>query len=284
MRRFLLLFGLLLLAQRAAAHGSEHHEGGAGWTTDPWTLVPMIVSTTLYAAGLLRLWRQAGTGRGVSEWRAACFAAGIALLVLLLLSPLDASADLQLSAHMVQHLGLMLVAAPLLVLSRPGLVYLWALPRRWRPAGAGLHRRSTLALSRPFVAWLIYLLTLWVWHLPALYQLALASDGVHFVQHATFLAAALIFWTAIIEAKRGEGRAGAFATIFATMLHSGALAALMTTSEVVWYPVYPGGLDDQQSAGLIMWVPSAAILVGAAIAVLAALLRDLEARAERGAP
>lgn len=277
------MFPLLLMAGPAAAHDGG---GVAGW--DMLTLAMLVLAGGLYASGTAALWRKAGRWRGVTRLRIGFFASGLALVAGLLLSPIDTLADRFLSAHMIQHLGLMLIAAPLLILGRPGLAILWALPAEWRPSLAGGPLRTLFQpLVHPGSAWLVYLLALWFWHVPALHEAALRNEALHLAQHLSFLLAALFFWTAVIEPVRGEGRARTLLAVFGTAIQSCALAALLTTSQVLWYPAYAGGirglsaLEDQQLAGLIMWVPCCAILIGAAVATVAGLLRDAEARTER---
>ena len=269
------LLPLLLLATPALAHGGAAQ-------ADP-TVPLLLAGGGLYAFGLSRLWGRAGAGRGLPLARVVLFGLGFALTAVLLLSPLDALAERLLAAHMVQHFGLMLVAAPHMVLGRPGLAFLWALPARWRGAAVAAH--PLRALVHPLSAWVVYFAVLWLWHAPPLHQAALADPRLHALQHASFLGAALLFWTAVLGVPRGETRALAFGTVFATAVQSCALAALLTTSATVWYPAYPGAfglspLEDQQLSGLVMWVPCCAILIGAALSVMAGLLRDTERRAE----
>lgn len=282
-----------LLVLLSAGPASAHTAHDAGWTADPLVLLAMAAAGSAYTLGLLRLWRRAGPGRGLHGLRVTLFALGYLLAGGLLLSPLDTWAERLLSAHMIQHFGLMLVAAPLMVLGRPGLAFLWAVPASRRAAlgrlAGGAAGRAWRAATHPLGAWMIYLVALWIWHMPALHQWALRSDAVHAAQHASFLGAALLLWTAVLERPRAEGRAGAFFAVFATAVHSCALAALLTTARTLWYPAYAAGaggwgltpLQDQQLGGLIMWVPCCAILLGAAVAVFAGLLRDAELRAER---
>ena len=284
----------LVLVGPASAH--ELGADAPRWSADPLVVLPLLVSGALYVLGLSRLWLRAGAGRGVPRARVGAFACGFALAGLLLLSPLDAQAERLLSAHIIQHFALMLVAAPLMVLGRPSLMFLWAMPPTLRPAlgrlGRGAAGRLWSAATHPLGAWTVYLAALWIWHVPALYQAALTDEALHAAQHASFLVAALLFWISVIERPRVEGRAGAFVAVFATAVQSSALAALLTTSRALWYPAYAsagGGwgltpLEDQQLGGLIMWVPCCALLVGAALAILAGLLRDAEARAARAAP
>ena len=269
------LLPVLLLPTPAFAHGVVA-------AADP-TVPLLLAGGAIYALGIARLWARAGAGRGLSRARAMVFGAGYALTVVLLLSPLDALAGRLLAAHMVQHFGLMLVAAPLMVLGRPALVLLWALPEAWRSVAQVAH--PLRALLHPLAASAVYFAVLWGWHAPPLHEAALADPRLHALQHASFLGAAMLFWSAVLGAPRGEMRALAFGTVFATAVQSCALAALLTTSATVWYPAYPGAfglspIEDQQLGGLVMWVPCCAILIGAALSVMAGLLRDTERRAE----
>ena len=276
----------IALLALCAAGPATAHTGGAGWHVDPWALALLAIAASIYAVGLARLWGHAGAGRGVPVWRVLCAAAGLLWMCALLLSPLDAAAGRLLSAHMVQHFALMLIAAPLLVLGRPVPVMLWAFPRAARRAlgraGRGTAGAVWRTLTTPLGAWAVYFATLWFWHIPAVHQRAIASDGLHAVQHASFLAAALIFWTAVVE----RPRAAALLAVFATAVQSCALAALLTVSQSLWYPAYTGAagltpMQDQQLAGLIMWVPCCVVMIGAGLVVLFRLLRDVEARADR---
>ena len=145
---------------------------------------------------------------------------------------------------------------------------------RFGPArlGAGATGRIWRAATHPLGAWAIYFAVQWSWHIPSLYQLALTNAGIHALQHVSFLGAAMLFWLAVLNPARGEGRASAFLAVFATAIQSCALAALLTASRTLWYPAYANGagawglspLEDQQLGGLIMWVPCCAVLIGAA--------------------
>jgi cytochrome c551/c552 len=141
------------------------------------------------------MWREPGMSHGIKTWEAWCYAGGWFALFVALVSPLHPWESVLLSAHMTQHEILMLVAAPLVVLGRPILVYLHALPRAW---AAGLGRasnhpawRSTWsAISHPLAAFLIHSVLLWVWHAPALFNATLTSDLVHTLQHLGYKQAA----------------------------------------------------------------------------------------------
>jgi putative membrane protein len=264
------------------------------WTLDAWIVLPVIVSSALYAVGVRRLWRASAAGRGVRRTDAAAFAAGTFFLAVALISPLDALGGALFSAHMLQHVLLMLVAAPLLVLGRPLVAFVWALPRGWRPrVGAAFHtpgvRASWHAVTHPISAWLLHAAAIWVWHAPGLYQATLGNELVHFLQHASFFGTALLFWWAALEmGRRTQARHGfGVLYIFTTAVHSSILGALLTFSLLLWYPIYATrtevwgftALEDQQLGGLIMWVPAGVVYVVATLALVAAWLAAAEQRA-----
>src|SRR5690606_10548994 len=168
-------------------------------------------SLLLCGLGLARLWRRAGIGRGIRAAEAARFAAGWAVLATALCSPIDSLGGALFSMHMVQHELLMVAAAPLLVLSRPLEAWTWALAPPWRRAFAALTRRRGFslawgALTEPVAAWTLHAAALWAWHVPAAFDAALAHDGWHALQHASFLGTALLFWSSVLgRPGRQEG-------------------------------------------------------------------------------
>src|SRR5436309_1681100 len=164
------------------------------WVFDPISLACLLASGALYVAGVSRLWARAGRG-GVRPWQLSAFTAGWIALVLALLSPVAAISDFLFSVHMTQHEILILVAAPLLVLGRPIVPFLWALTPRWRLRVGGWSRNhywsaTWKTLTAPLVVCLLHGLALWVWHLPALYQAAIDSAAIHATEHVCFLATA----------------------------------------------------------------------------------------------
>jgi putative membrane protein len=254
----------------------------ADWNAEPWLVACLLASALAYALGTARLWRKAGTGRGIRIAQTWCFAAAWSSLALALLSPLDHAAEERFWLHMVQHELLMVVAAPLIVVSRPLEAMTWALPAAWRSGvGLGLHRPAIAAAWRivtlPVSAWLIHALALWLWHVPVWFEAALHREGVHVLQHASFFGSALLFWWTVFRPRRGARVAdgSSIASLFTTMLHTGALGALLTFSTALWYPSYRMGttlsgmtpLEDQQLGGLVMWVPAGAVYVGVALAI-----------------
>lgn len=253
--------------------------------------MPLLLLLGLYLSGLTRLWARAGIGRGVSVAVAGAHGGGLLVLFFALIWPLDAFAEWSLAAHMTQHMLLIAVAAPLLIVGRTGTVCLAGVPKRWiRRATAHLRRplvaRAAVALSGTGTATLLQTAVMWGWHLPAAMQLALAHDLVHYAMHASFLGAGLLFWWALLqslrERRRGFG-SGALALV-GTMMQMGLLSALLTFAPAPRFEHYLGrtealgltALEDQQLAGLIMWVPSALPYLLGALLLMAAWLRRIE--------
>ena len=150
-------------------------EGAGLWTFDLWITAPLLVAAALYATGIGRLWRRAGTGRGIHARQAGCYTAGWLILVLALVSPIHRWGTGLFSLHMVEHELVMAAAAPFLVLGRPGGAFVWALPSGLRRGLPLLLRRSGLrttwaALTRPLAATVIQGIAIWIWHALALFD------------------------------------------------------------------------------------------------------------------
>jgi cytochrome c oxidase assembly factor CtaG len=269
----------------------EPHDLWSAWTFSLPIVIPLIAAVALYATGTRALWRQAGAGRGVSVWRVAAFATGWLILVIALVSPLHALGEVLFSAHMAQHELLMTVAAPLLVLGKPLVPTVFALPRgmranatRWTQGAA--FRRGWSALTRPGIAWGLHAVAIWGWHAPQLYQATLHNGFIHALQHISFIGTALLFWWTVLH-PAWSGRGIAMLSLFTTMVHTGALGAIVVLSGQLWYPAYAATtrawgltpLEDQQLGGLIMWIPGGAAYLIAALALLGGSLRESERRA-----
>lgn len=281
-----------------------HHEGPllphdlwTAWNAEPFVWIPLLLFIVIYVWGIRNVWQRAGTGRGLTRRQWMSFLGAILVLVVALVSPLDALSDVLFSAHMVQHLILMLVAAPLLVISDLHLALLWALPRRRAQAlGSGFNRSRPLSggwhvLNNPVFIWVVFTIAMWLWHAPLPYQAALHNEWIHTLEHLTFLITAMLFWWVLLKHIRPDHihYAVTIPFLFLTVLQSGILGALMTFSERPWYLYYAHSvtnwgltsLQDQQLAGLIMWVPGGTVFTLLTIGYFAAWLRALE---ERSAP
>ncbi|HZM33934.1 MAG TPA: cytochrome c oxidase assembly protein [Burkholderiales bacterium] len=248
----------------ARAHDGIFHAPGeitvwSAWTLDPLTLGLLGLSGFLYWRGA----RRTGT-------REALFAAGMAGLFLALVWPLDALGERLFSAHMAQHLVLMNVAAPLLVLGSPLSAMLRALPLAWRRPAARLVPRPGLV-----AATLLQLLVLWAWHVPSTLALALESDTLHITMHATLLAAALYFWTAVLRPREARYWAP-IAALLLTLKVTGMVCIVLLLQPGSLYPVYGDAADQQIGWGIMMIIGTASYL-GAAVALAAAWLARLEA-------
>lgn len=252
----------------------------------------LAVSLAVYFAGVFRLWRTAGKGHGIGAKETAFFAGGWLAMFVALVSPVHPWGEVLFSAHMTQHEILMLVAAPLFVLSRPLAATVWAFPLNWRrKIGDGVNNNFVQSawhfLTKPLVAFTVHAVALWVWHVPALFQATLKSDVIHTLQHLSFFLSALLFWWALIHGARGaSGYGAAVLYLFTTSIHSGLLAALLTFSSSVLYPDYAKTtaswgltpLEDQQLGGLIMWIPAGLVYVFAALVMFAGWMRESEKR------
>jgi putative membrane protein len=281
---------VLAMPRAAAAHGEAHGvwSGPSGW--DAAVLLLLVLAGLLYAIGAARL---RARGARVRRIERAAFWTGWGSMVAAVAPPMDRASATAFSAHMAQHELLMLVGAPLVIVGRPIVPWLWALPGRLRPlAAGGLQARAASRmwswLTAPIFAWAIHGAVVWVWHAPALYEAALASERVHAFQHATFVGTAVLFWWGLVYGRYGRAAYGASALfVFLTMVHTGVLGALFALSTSPYYGVYrerspAAGIDpvtDQQLAGLYMWVPSGIVLTLFGLALVLAWLSESDRRA-----
>ena len=248
-----------------------------------WTFDPSVIAGLLALAGVYWLYTRGPRARPDADPRPhdGRFAGAVILTVLALESPLDFIADRYLfSAHMVQHLVLLLGVAPLLALSAPAVLAedLQAhLPRwLWR---AGTH---------PVAVFVVFVGDLWVWHAPALYELTLHSEAIHVLEHLSFIATAVVFWWLAFGAGAGAGLPvlARIGFVFLAGIPNTLLGAVITFAPSVLYPSYqlaleqPGlgrvleaqygvtALGDQELGGLLMWVPGGFVYLVAIIAIL----------------
>jgi cytochrome c oxidase assembly factor CtaG len=216
-------------------------------------------------------------------WRLSSFAAGLGIIFLAIASPLDAFGGLLLQVHMIQHLLLMMVAPPLLLIGAPYLPILSGLPRLFVREAVGpfltwhpLKRIGRLLLN-PVVCWIAFATSNVLWHVPVFYELALNSPSWHQVEHFCFLSTGLLFWWHVImpwPARPVWPRWAMIPYLILADLQNTGLAAFLTFYDRILYPTYEQvprlwgskPLDDQVIAGTIMWVPGSIVfLVPAAI-------------------
>jgi putative membrane protein len=296
MKRLMLLIGVLAGSTvTAAAHGAPRppYEGDwwAAWNwNQPLVVTNLSVLTGIYGFGLFRLWRRSGVGKTISVRQASMFAAGMTTLVIALVSPVDVFSDELSWMHMIQHMLLVGVAAPLLVMGTPFLVSLWAFPLAGRRAYGRLKQRverwrpTRYLLWQPLVMWSLFAFTLWVWHLPVLYEATLYDDLFHDFQHFTFVAVGCLFWRVLLDpvSRLRLSRGIGVMYLFLTSLHATMLGVFMTLAPKAWYPFYESraprwklsALEDQQVAGLIMWMPACMVYSLVSAILLGLWLRE----------
>ncbi|HEY7440148.1 MAG TPA: cytochrome c oxidase assembly protein [Acidimicrobiia bacterium] len=241
-------------------------------------LVPLVLcgAALWYAIGVSHAWARAGHGRIIRTWQAFAFGAALVVLLVALATPLEQAADRDLPMHMVQHMLLLLVVPPLLALGAPIVAAVEALPSSARRRAQPLLRGVTRSQARR--SWLLWTalalalatLTLAVWHLPALYDAAVRNDGVHALEHISFVATGTLFWWMVLRSGSLDRRGFGVLAVFVASLPASALGVLMTMASSPWYAPYGTGhpaLVHQQIAGAIMWG-----FGGVALAIIAALL------------
>jgi putative membrane protein len=264
--------------------------GGSGG--DQALIAPLIAAAALaYALGTRRLsMRRPLHGRGAHR-QGIWFGAGLAVLAVTLLGPLEDWTRESFAAHMLQHELLMLAAAPLLVLGRPLARFAWLLPAasRRRLPGRLVPVRALLfwgVFTSVAGSFSIQTFALFAWHVPRWFRWAVEHPAVHVLQHLTFLAVALGFWWCVLRPGPPRRVApAAVAALFLTTLTTGALGALLTFTTRAWYalpgavpPFHLTTLEDQQLGGLLMWVPGGLVYMGAALLLGARVLSTPRAR------
>ena len=245
------------------------------WYLDPIVAVSMLIGSWLYLRGVRDLWSTAGHGKVISRRQRTSWIVAMVSLAVAIFSPLDALGGALFSAHMVQHLILFVVTPWLLAYARPGLGIWWGIPARWRKRiGSGIGSNGFVRVlhqtsRNPVMIVTVFTTVLWLWHTPALYNAALRSDLIHAVEHFSFMAGAYLLWSWLLSVQLGTtgpnaDRQGlAILIVFVTVMQSGVLGAVLTFSRNPLYEMHEGYtnawglslLQDQQLAGILMWVP-----------------------------
>ena len=244
------------------------------WSLDPIALIGIPLAAFLYYRGLQSLGERR---RFHGTWRPSSFYAGLFALAVALLSPLDHLSDELFMAHMTQHMLLMMVGVPLVLLGAPIIPVLRGIPRPIRrriviPTFQSLPVRFVLrTLSRPLVAWPAFVFSMFAWHLPSLYEAALANEGLHLAEHAVFAIGAYLFWWNVIDPHPLRPNLPYLVRIpyiFITVVPAFVLGAFLTFAGEPWYETYIvsaplygfSGIEDQQLGGVIMWIPGSFII------------------------
>ena len=289
MRRALLPASLgVLLAARpvgVAAHGTDAASPTfpdvlTAWSFDPMAVSGLMLVALAYGWAVRRVNAEHPTNRHPA-YRSWLFGAGLAAIGIALLSPIEAYEGQLFSIHMIQHLLLELVAAPLLLAGAPiTLALRVASPSIRRRLLTVLQSRIVHVISFPVVAWLLFAAVNWGWHFSVFYDQALENQLLHYVQHATFLGAALLFWWPAIGADPSPWRLPhpvRLLYLFLAMPQNSFLGVALLSASSVLYPHYvtnvrdwgPTPLEDQQMGGMLMWVGGdIAFLAGMAVVIV----------------
>jgi putative membrane protein len=278
-----------MIPATALAHGGQYLPPDfpavlLRWHLDPLVVVGILAAAIAYAWAERRVSHEHPANRP-PPYRRWLWFGGLAAIGLALLSPIEVYDDVLLSDHMVQHMLLEFVAAPLLLLAAPITLCLRALSTRPRRVLlVVLHSRALHLLAFPVVAWVIFAAVNWGWHFSSLYDLALTNDAVHYLEHACFMAAALLFWWPAIGPDPAPWRMPhpvRILYLFLAMPQNSFLGVAILSSGTVLYERYitnvrswgPSPLEDQQLAGSLMWVFGDLVFLGAMIGIVAAWMR-----------
>jgi putative membrane protein len=260
------------------------------WPLDPTIILGLAVAGVLYTRAERRVRRERGA-HVLPRLRLWCFLAGLAVIFVALQTPVDSGAATSFSIHMVQHLLLTMVAAPLLVLGAPVTL---ALLSSSRPARrrllSTLRSRPVRVLSSPIVAWTLFMVVLWGTHFSGLYELTLRDQGVHVLEHLAYLGSAVLFWIPVVgldPAPSGLAHPARILYLFVAMPSMAFLGLAILSANHVLYATYgrvlgvAGALADQRAAGAIMWAGTMFLIVPALAFVLLDWMRSDEKEAAR---
>ncbi|MEX0804472.1 MAG: cytochrome c oxidase assembly protein [Candidatus Binatia bacterium] len=268
----------------------------SGWNLRPDVFFVVALLGAAYVAGWVRLRRL--NRLAVAAWQLALYGGGLTAILAALVSPIDALAEERLSMHMVQHLLLLMIAPLFLLLADPLPPILWGLPKKVRLgfghllARPSMFRSALWALTLLPVTWAIYVVNLWAWHHPALYQLALRKDWVHDLQHVLFFSTAALFWWPIASpAPRLHGLISygyRILYLVAATLQNTLLGMAISLPERVLYPFYAAvpqlrsvsPINDQALGGGIIWVSGHMYLIPILILLYSMLMREENAMRE----
>jgi putative copper resistance protein D len=282
-----------VLAHGAAAPAPTFPALVLAWRPEPLVLVPIGIAAAAWI-WLARIVATRHPAHPPPAWRTAALLGGLAVIAIALTSPIEAYEGELFSVHMLQHMLLEFVAAPLLLLGAPATLALRAAsPSVRRRLLAVLHSRVVAVVSFPLLAWLLFAAVNWGWHFSTLYDQALANPWLHDLQHVTFLAAALLFWWPVVGADPARWRLAYPVRLFYLFLAmpQNSFLGVALMSAPVLYPHYaaqahlrtwgPTPLVDQGIGGMLMWVGGDVVFLFAMGLVVAAWVRQEDRRSAR---
>ena len=290
--RVMNLWGVTLCWLLLALPAHAHIAAGDAVLTDwhwRWDVISvLLIFGTLYIRGWARLRKMGGEAR---LSRLVFYALALGAIGCALLSPIDDLASYLLIAHMVQHELLMMVAPPLILLANPVPVLMWGLGGSSRlQAGNLLTRHSVVRRARDFlgwmpIAWSLYVVNLWAWHHPVLYEAALRDEWIHDLEHVLFFITALVFWWPVIRPVSRPAAIQDGARIFYLFLaatQDALLSGLIALSREILYPHYETALrlwaltprEDQIGGGIVMFAVGSATYLVAILFLINVLLSE----------
>jgi putative membrane protein len=276
---------VIAAATPALAHNDEAltaQDAWSDWHFTPDIVIPTVLILGVYIAGVMR--RRSGAER--TSWlRAVLFVAGVAAVVLALQSPIDPIAERLFWMHQIQHFLLRMIGPMLIALSWPAASLVAGLPKPARrgvlaPVAGNAVTRAVFAVAgQPFVATALFILALYVWEIPRYHNVALLNESVHYLMHATMLAAGLIFWQRIFDRRpspQGLKYGVRLMMLWLVALSNIALGAYTTLKPQVLYHAYDTlgrlydmpALVDEQLGGAIIWIPSSMMCLVAILIVI----------------
>ncbi|MBT0586197.1 cytochrome c oxidase assembly protein [Alteromonas oceanisediminis] len=246
----LALPALALWSGQAIAH-SPFSSSGQERIAAGITALVIILLWVMYEVGCSRA--------SATPWRRGLFHATVLVTLLTVLGPLDQWAEESAAAHMTQHMFMMVIIAPAFALARPLAQYYTS----WGRYGKQCWKLAFKITQYPMFCAYLHAAILWFWHIPTFYMLAVENPWIHVFEHACFLITAIWFWWACLNTYSSKAHYALLALLF-TLMHTGFLGALLTFADS---PLYgeARGLNDQQLAGLIMWVLGGIPYITAAI-------------------
>ena len=277
------------------AHGvSPVNELTTHWHWHIPVLLALAAALVLYLVGVASV--SAGPSTALEQWRVGVFVLGVAVLGAALMSPIDSLTPSLFYVHMIQHLLLMLVASPLLVLGKPAVAYRAALAARFskseRILNSSAWRGTRGIVLNLGVVGIANTVVMWAWHLPNLYEAAIRNEPVHALEHGGFVAVSLPFWAVVLEGTKTRGPAGRIFLVFGVALQSSALGAIIAFAGSPLYSLDVLGtpawgltpMEDQQLAGALMWVLPGILYLATMVGVLFFWFKRMEAPSPTPSP
>lgn len=270
------------------------------WDPRAEVIFVLALAGIIYLRGYLRLRNRTASNRQFSRlqarawWRPASYLSGLVIIAVALMSPIDVLATQLFTMHMVQHVLLVMIAPPLMLIANPLPYSLWGLPDQLRPGAGRLLRQGSQFRVRlkqatgAGLVWMLFVVIYWGWHDARMYTLALQNGLLHDVEHLSFFTVSLLFWWHAIGAGPRIHKVFSPAVRIAFLLS--AIPINMIAGVAIAFansPIYPfyaamprlwglSVMDDQQLAGVIMWVPGSMMYLIAALFLAARWLSQEE--------